>query len=200
MKRVDASMFRGIALQGALPAALPGMLLVVLLALPAVVFADAGHDAKPAAEMPSMDHSKPGAMDHSKMGGADMGGHWMAPPEAAARKNPIRADKASIARGKKIYAANCASCHGVRGKGDGPAGNALNPKPADLAAMAPKHPAGDLAWKIEHGRGAMPAWKGTLKQKQIWDVVNFLQALTPAADDGKSGSKEIDGGHVGHAH
>ena len=155
--------------------------------------------AAPQGEMPGMDHSKPGAMDHSPMGGADMDGHWMAPPAAAQRKNPVRADKASIARGKKIFAANCASCHGANGKGDGPAGKTLKPKPSDLAAMAPQHPPGDLAWKIENGRGAMPAWKGTLQPNQIWDVVNFLQALAPAADAGKAG-KQADDGHAGHAH
>lgn len=190
MKQVNASMFRGIDLPRALSAALLG----TLLTLPAVVSADAGHDAKPATE--GMDHGKPGAIDHSQMGGANMDGHWMAPPEAVQRKNPVRVDKASIARGKKIYAANCASCHGASGKGDGPAGKALNPKPADLAAMAPQHPAGDLAWKIENGRGAMPAWKGTLKQNQIWDVVNFLQTMAY----GDSGDQKSRDGHTGHAH
>jgi mono/diheme cytochrome c family protein len=56
------------------------------------------------------------------------------------------ADAASLARGKDIFEANCASCHGVSGKGDGPAAQALNPKPADLATMAPQHSPGDLAW------------------------------------------------------
>lgn len=192
MKRVNASMFRGVAF----PVTLPAALLVAMCALPAVVSADTGHDAKPATEMPGMDHSKPGAMDQSQVGGANRDGHWMAPPAAAQRKNPIRADKASIARGKKIYAANCASCHGASGKGDGPAGKTLKPKPSDLAAMAPQHPAGDLAWKIENGRGAMPAWQGTLKENQIWDVVNFLQALTPST----AGDKKARDAHAGHAH
>ena len=195
MKQVNASMFRAIDLARALSAALPGMLLGALLALPAVVCADAGHAATPAAEMPGMDDSKPGAMDHSQMDGANMDGHWMAPPEAARRKNAVRADKASIARGKKVYAANCASCHGPRGKGDGPAGQALKPKPADLATMAPQHPPGDLAWKIETGRGAMPAWKASLKQNEIWDVVNFLQAMAPS----DAGGQKSGDGHAGPA-
>src|SRR6516162_434114 len=33
-----------------------------------------------------------------------------------------------------IYAQKCVSCHGVQGKGDGPAGKYLNPKPNDFAA------------------------------------------------------------------
>ena len=163
------------------------VLLVALAFASTAVLADGGHDKKPAA-------ADRGSMDHGKMEMDD--GHWMAPPEAARRKNPIPADKASIARGKKIYATNCASCHGVNGNGDGPAGKMLTPKPTDLAAMAPQHAAGDLGWKIENGRGAMPAWKSSLTQNQIWDVVNFLQTLAPpTADD-----KKARDAHAGHAH
>lgn len=167
---------------------------VVLLILSTSAFADAGHDKPPATDMNGMDHSKMEGMDHSKM---DMGGgHWMAPPAMAKRANPVKATPASIARGKKLYAANCASCHGPSGAGDGPVGAALNPRPANLAAMAPQHPAGDLGWKIENGRGAMPAWKGTLKPNQIWDVVNYLQNMTPT----KAKKARADHANDGHAH
>jgi len=169
------------------------LFLGALLALPAAVSADAGHDPKPAAGMKGME-----GMDHSKMGEAKMDDHWMAPPEMAKRKNPIPADRASFVRGKQIYDASCASCHGQNGKGDGPAGKALNPKPADLAAMAPQHPAGDLAWKIETGRGPMPPWKGVLTQNEIWDVVNYVQnfdANTAATKPPAKGSKDSHGAH-----
>ena len=194
MRRMNASMFRQMVLLGA------------LLALPPVVSADAGHDPKPPAKMKGMegmDHGKPGAMDHSKMGNAKMDDHWMAPPEMAKRKNPIPADKASFVRGKQVYDASCASCHGASGKGDGPAGKALNPKPADLAAMAPQHPPGDLAWKIETGRGPMPPWKDALTQNEIWDVVNYVQSLGGAKAKSKSTAPKqapAHDGHTGHAH
>jgi mono/diheme cytochrome c family protein len=102
-------------------------------------------------------------------------GHWQAPAKEAGRKNPVRADKASIERGGKLYKTYCVSCHGEKGKGDGPAGASLTPRPADLARMAAHHADGDLAWKIAIGRGAMPGWKSALTDSQIWDLVNFIK-------------------------
>lgn len=40
-----------------------------------------------------------------------------------------------IAKGKELFNANCSSCHGENGKGDGPAGAALNPKPRNFHVM-----------------------------------------------------------------
>lgn len=39
-----------------------------------------------------------------------------------------------VAKGKEVYEANCASCHGPNGAGDGPAGAALNPKPRNFTS------------------------------------------------------------------
>ncbi|MEM7828397.1 MAG: c-type cytochrome, partial [Candidatus Aenigmatarchaeota archaeon] len=58
-------------------------------------------------------------------------------------KNPVKADAKSIARGKKIYEERCAMCHGVSGKGDGPAGKALNPPAADFTDDVWKHGSSD---------------------------------------------------------
>jgi high-affinity iron transporter len=37
-----------------------------------------------------------------------------------------------LARGAALYAANCASCHGAQGRGDGPASKGLDPAPANF--------------------------------------------------------------------
>jgi len=180
MIRVNANIFRR------------AMLLLSLIVLPSVVLGDAGHDAKKEpAGMEGMDHSKMKMDGHGDAADA----HWMAPDEAAKRPNPVKADKASVARGKKLFETNCASCHSNSGKGDGPAAKALNPKPVDLAAMAGQHPDGDFAWKIENGRGPMPAWKGTLTQNQIWDLVNYVQSLGP-----KNQKPSAHAHPPGHAH
>lgn len=143
-------------------------------------------------EMKGMDHGSMKGMDHSQIKGMDHGSeHWMAPQDAAARRNPVSAGAGSIARGKKLFETNCMVCHGQGGRGDGPAGAALNPKPADLTEMAGEHSDGDFAWKIANGRGPMPAWKSVLQENQIWDLVNFIQSL---------GDKKPDASHGKHEH
>ncbi len=46
---------------------------------------------------------------------------------------------ALMARGQAVYAQTCATCHGGQGKGDGPGGAGLNPKPRNFTEKA--------AWK-----------------------------------------------------
>ncbi len=82
---------------------------------------------------------------------------WEGPVEDAPKQNPIAADEKSIARGKELYLQGCVACHGVTGKGNGPASVALDPKPADHTS--PKmweETDGSLFWKISTGRDAMP--------------------------------------------
>jgi len=48
----------------------------------------------------------------------------------------LPAQTPSLARGAEVYQANCASCHGTTGQGDGPAARGLEPKPTNLALAA----------------------------------------------------------------
>src|SRR3982750_4751288 len=50
-----------------------------------------------------------------------------------AATNPVAPDAQSVQLGRAIYAKNCQSCHGPRGKGDGPAVGRLNVEVPDLA-------------------------------------------------------------------
>ncbi len=128
--------------------------------------------------------------------------HWTAPADAVDRENPVPISEESVQRGKTIYQANCAGCHGAEGRGDGPAGAALKPAPSNLKVMAPQHPAGDLAWKIAEGRGAMPAWKAVLSENDIWSVVNYLKQFGGAGGHhgGKHGDKDGHGHEDKRAH
>lgn len=114
----------------------------------------------------------------------DPAGHWKAPDRAAKRPNPVSVTPESIARGRELFEANCVSCHGTRAEGDGSAGQALKPPPANLRAMAGAHPDGDFAWKIANGRGPMPAWRASLSETAIWDLVNYIQSLRGSRHEG----------------
>ena len=46
--------------------------------------------------------------------------------------------EAMMTKGKELYEANCSSCHGSEGKGNGPAGGALNPAPRNFAETTNK--------------------------------------------------------------
>ncbi|MEK6744505.1 MAG: cytochrome c [Nitrospirota bacterium] len=124
--------------------------------------------------------------------------HWQAPAAEANRANPVAFDKASIEQGGKLYRTHCASCHGEQGRGDGPAGAGLTPRPADLTHLSEHHRDGDTAWKIATGKGAMPGWKSTLTEAQIWHLVNYLKSIGSHGGQGSRGHHGGDEGRERH--
>ena len=72
-----------------------------------------------------------------------------------------------LARGEKVYAANCAVCHQANGKGAGPF------KPLDASAIVNGAPA-DMMHVVLEGRAAMPAWK-QLSDTELAAVVTFAK-------------------------
>jgi mono/diheme cytochrome c family protein len=101
---------------------------------------------------------------------------WTAPARAAAKKNPVAADAASIGRGKTVYTAECASCHGNSGKGDGPSAKDLEKSPGDMTKLGSQSD-GALFWKITEGKKPMASFATKLTEQQRWDVVNYLRTL-----------------------
>lgn len=97
--------------------------------------------------------------------------------------NPIPATSESIAAGQETYSTHCASCHGATGKGDGPVGLTLNPRPADLSqhAIAGIHPDSQLFEWITNGfpGSQMPAFRTALSDTDRWNLVNFMRTLAP---------------------
>jgi copper transport protein len=102
-------------------------------------------------------------------------------PFATGLANPVPATDRSIASGKTLYEQNCLPCHGPQGKGDGPAGLALRPPPADLTVhTAPGvHPDGQLFEWITNGYpgSVMPAFGELLTEEQRWDLVNYIRTF-----------------------
>lgn len=99
------------------------------------------------------------------------------PAEYAGKTNPLGLDAATA--GAEVFKANCESCHGPQGHGDGPAGAALDPKPKNLAEFASKVGDDYLYWRINTGKEgtSMVAWKGVLTDEQIWQVISFIRTL-----------------------
>ena len=80
--------------------------------------------------------------------------------------------------GREIYANTCIRCHGIDGKGS--LGVKLVPPPADLSLPAVQNRLdGTLFRRIHEGRPntAMGAWKHTLSDDEIWDVLAYVRTL-----------------------
>jgi mono/diheme cytochrome c family protein len=105
-------------------------------------------------------------------------------PAARKVKNPVPATAASVSAGKVAFDTYCALCHGTDGKGNGPLAQP-NTKPQDLTDAAWVYGSTDGEIFDLIGRGLvgppvkMPAFKGTLSEKDLWNVVNFLRSLGP---------------------
>lgn len=115
------------------------------------------------------------------------------------REVPVR--QTSPASGKQMYDTYCAVCHGVDGRGAGPAAPALKAQPTDLTALAKNnggkfpdaHVFAVLQFGIEtpaHGEKDMPIWGPALRSldrgstspemeehQRIANLTNYLRTL-----------------------
>jgi len=91
---------------------------------------------------------------------------------------------ASAEAGKKIFEKSakpmaCKMCHGKEGNGAGKLGKALSPRPRNFTCSnTMKHVSpGQMFWIIKNGsKGTgMVAHGKSLKDKQIWDVVKYIE-------------------------
>ena len=94
-----------------------------------------------------------------------------APASSGQLKNPYTGLSAAAAVGSRLYAANCGSCHGIKGRGTG------NIPPL---AEGPTQSAsdGEVFWFITTGAAdnGMPAW-ASLPERQRWQIVTYLKSL-----------------------
>jgi mono/diheme cytochrome c family protein len=116
-------------------------------------------------------------------------------PEDAAKKNPIRFTVASVDRGKKVYLTQCALCHGEKGDGKGDLATDMKLTLPDFTkpdALA-KRTDGELFAIVGTGKDPMPSQKGRMPEPQLWNLVNYLRALTgkvPAKATAKESADE----------
>jgi mono/diheme cytochrome c family protein len=99
--------------------------------------------------------------------------------------------------GKVLYTEYCAVCHGVGGKGDGPAAPALKVPPTDLTTYAKRHGGrfSEIALReiIEgaqptpaHGSREMPIWGDVfralesdlqIRQQRVHNLIGYLKSI-----------------------
>jgi mono/diheme cytochrome c family protein len=98
--------------------------------------------------------------------------------------------------GKDLYLRLCASCHGEKGKGDGPAAVSLKHPPADLTTLSKTHsgtfPRAEVMQVIDgerpvpaHGARQMPVWGEVFRRERtdsearmrILVLTAFLQSI-----------------------
>lgn len=104
---------------------------------------------------------------------------WPVPDKYKNMANPVKSDAASIAEGKSLYNQHCKSCHGTKGKGDGPKAAQLDTESGDFTlAEFQKQSDGALFYKTFEGRKDMPSYKKKIPdQDDIWKVVNYIRTL-----------------------
>jgi mono/diheme cytochrome c family protein len=98
-----------------------------------------------------------------------------APASAASTPNPYADKPAALSIGKKLYAQNCAQCHGNNLHGMGPA-------PSLVSAKVREAKPGEVFWFITTGKldSGMPSWSN-LPKNQRWEIVSFVQSQAEKA-------------------
>lgn len=104
---------------------------------------------------------------------------WPVPEKYQKMANPVKSDAASLEKGKALWNQHCKSCHGTKGKGDGPKAAQLDTECGDFtAADFQKQSDGSLFFKTSEGRKDMPSFKKKIPdENEIWAVVNYLRTL-----------------------
>lgn len=86
--------------------------------------------------------------------------------------------KGDSKRGGAFYLANCATCHGARGNGQGPRAYFINPKPRDFTDEASRARLNRLVLfaAVSEGRlgSEMPAWNKVATPQQMADVAEYV--------------------------
>ena len=102
--------------------------------------------------------------------------------EAPSEANPVALNEQNLLEGLRLYARNCAVCHGSA-KGNAaasPIAKGLYQKPPQFASHGvERDPEGESFWKIKHGirLTGMPSFGATLSDTDIWKIALFLKHM-----------------------
>ncbi|MEO8739214.1 MAG: cytochrome c [Casimicrobiaceae bacterium] len=101
---------------------------------------------------------------------------------APKEQNPVALTEQNLVKGVRLFARNCAMCHGsAEGAASAsPVARGLNPKPPQLATDGVEDdPEGELFWRIKHGirLTGMPSFGNALSDEEIWTLALFLKHM-----------------------
>ncbi len=102
--------------------------------------------------------------------------------DAPSEKNPVELTEQNLSTGVRLFAQNCAVCHGsAQGAASpSPIAKGLYQRPPQLATDGVEDdPEGVSFWKIKHGirLTGMPAFGRSLSDRQIWTLALFLKHM-----------------------
>ncbi len=102
--------------------------------------------------------------------------------EAPMQPNPVELTDQNLLEGVRLFARNCAVCHGSGNPASEPSPIAagLYQKPPQLAKEGVEDdPEGDTFWRVKHGirLTGMPSFGATLSDRQIWTLALFLKHM-----------------------
>ena len=104
---------------------------------------------------------------------------WPVPDSYKNKANPKKGDAASVNDGKTLYNQHCKSCHGTKGKGDGPKASQLDTDCGDFTkAGFQAQTDGAIFYKTYEGRDDMPSYKKKIANSDdIWSIINYIRTL-----------------------
>lgn len=104
-----------------------------------------------------------------------------ATPAAPASTNPVKPTAASQSKAKKLYAIDCAMCHGDNGNGKSDLATSMQltltdwTDPKTLAAKSDK----ELFDLIRKGKDKMPPEDASrAKDEDVWNIVIYIRGLS----------------------
>jgi mono/diheme cytochrome c family protein len=109
----------------------------------------------------------------------------------APKSAPIQPDEPNLTAGARIYADNCAFCHGLPNHPPTPAAKGMFPVPPQLFNtddMVTDDPVGTTYWKVDNGirLTGMPGFGKSLSSTQMWQVTLLLAKADKLPDQAKA--------------
>jgi len=103
--------------------------------------------------------------------------------DAKKAKNPF-SGAAAIAEGKAIFEGKgtCFTCHGMEGKGDGPAATGLDPSPRNFTnkAFVGAKTEGEMMWVMKNGSAGtamIPVVGSVITEEEGWKAILYERSL-----------------------